>query len=138
MEKVIEIDSDGNEFEVTKKEAEEIWMRVYNIARTYRKNHFSLNVSKNFVTYTGEEYNPNGYNLGRWIEHQRTLKKEGKLSQDKIDLLDDIDMIWEEVKIDYIKPFKLRYCFIICFQFPSKSLAVASWPDCADERRELT
>jgi hypothetical protein len=32
--------------------------------------------------------------LGRWVDGQRTARKKGKLSQERINLLDSVDMFW--------------------------------------------
>ena len=33
--------------------------------------------------------------LNIWVNTQRSMKRKGKLSQDKIDLLEDINLIWD-------------------------------------------
>ena len=66
------------------------WRRNYLLAKDYFNNNGNLAVPKNYVTENGEK-------LGLWIRRQRRMntgKTNKKLSEDRIKMLNDIDMIW--------------------------------------------
>lgn len=67
------------------------WEQYFAQARRYADEHGSLNVPKNHTT-------PDGLNLGQWIGIQRKVRagrQAGRLTQEQIDRLDAIGMIWE-------------------------------------------
>ena len=73
---------------------EEKWNRNYEYSRKYYEEYGNLNIPYNFKTLDGINYDQNGIRLGTWIERQRTLYKNNKLSRVKIDLLNNIKMVW--------------------------------------------
>ncbi len=78
------------------------WMMMYNLAKNYYEYHGDLLVSKNFKTKNGYEEDEDGKNLGVWLDRQRKILKN--LKEERIILLDEIDMIWDyyENKIDIL------------------------------------
>ena len=64
----------------------ESWMNHYNAAQDYYKEHKNLLIPG--------DYKIGNINLGRWIIHQRHMYKNGKLSRKKIELLEQISMVW--------------------------------------------
>jgi hypothetical protein len=42
-----------------------------------------------------------GANLGRWVSMQRSYKKNGKLSKERIDALDSIHFLWDQKESDW-------------------------------------
>ena len=71
------------------------WEVNYNLAKAYYNHYHDLEVPLKFKTTNGYEEDENGYNLGRWIVNQRQSYKNGKLSLDKIKLLEEIGMRFE-------------------------------------------
>ncbi len=76
---------------------EGFWFNVYKEAKTYFEEHDNLDVPS---TYKNEK----GMQLGGWITRQREARAKGKLTEEKISLLDDIGMIWQKAD-----PWQLRY-----------------------------
>ena len=71
------------------------WDLMYNLATAYYNKNNNLEIQYRFKTLDGINYNENGYSLGVWIAKQRQNYKNRKLSQEKIELLDKIDMRFE-------------------------------------------
>ena len=71
------------------------WEVNYNLAKAYYNHYHDLEVPRGFKTTNGYEEDENGYNLGSWVAHQRQSYKNGKLSLDKIKLLEEIGMRFE-------------------------------------------
>lgn len=69
------------------------WDIMYGYAKAYFETHGNLNVPKRYKT-------PDGYSLGNWIMTQRKVKSgqiPGHLSDDRIEKLDAIGMIWQSI-----------------------------------------
>ena len=71
------------------------WQECYKLAKVYFEKNNNLEMPHLFKTLDGINYNENGYSLGVWIAKQRQNYKNRKLSQEKIELLDKIDMRFE-------------------------------------------
>ena len=71
------------------------WKTKYNLAKEYHNENGNLLIPDKYVTSDGTK-------LGRWISTQRNYYKKGKLPEDKIDLLEKIDMVWS-LKQKYLK-----------------------------------
>ncbi len=73
------------------------WQRFYDAAKQYYEQNGDLNVKAVYVT-------DDGVRLGQWISNIRTYKKSGiksnYLTAERIAMLDDIGMIWNQP--DYI------------------------------------
>lgn len=72
------------------------WELMYSYAKQYYSDHGNLEVPKRYKT-------PEGYSLGLWIQTQRRVRageQYGTLSQERIDKLDSIGMVWDSFK-DY-------------------------------------
>ena len=65
----------------------------FKLVLEYYKEHGNINLPNDY-------YLEDGYNLGGFIYSQKQLKKQGKLSEDRINLFDDLDIDWtiKEVK----------------------------------------
>ena len=74
------------------------WEEYYKLAKVYFEKDNNLEISKCFKTIDGITYAENGYNLGEWITTQRQAYKNGKLSEEKIKLLEKIGMRFENKK----------------------------------------
>ena len=85
----------GMRFESNYKEKE--WYRKYNLAKTYYEHYGNLEISANFKTSNGYDYDENGVALGMWLANQRqAFKGNGKkISKEQIELLKKIGMRFE-------------------------------------------
>lgn len=65
----------------------------YELCLEYYNVHGNINIPKNYIL-------EDGYNLGSFIYGQKLLKRDGKLSSDRVKLLDDLGIDWtiKEVK----------------------------------------
>lgn len=64
------------------------WNAKYELARQYYEENGNLNMLVSYVTKEGAH-------LGAWIAQQRKMKRAGKLSEEKIERLDNIGMVWD-------------------------------------------
>ena len=71
------------------------WDMMYELAKKYYKHYGDLRIPRMFKTINGYEINENGYNLGIWIQRQKTCYKNGTLFDDRIKQLEEIGMIFE-------------------------------------------
>ena len=79
------------------------WDMYYECAKKYFKDNGNLEVPARFIT---EE----GYALGSWLNNQKAIRKGkivGKLTEDQIQKLDDIGMIWDSLDYFWEQNFKL-------------------------------
>ena len=81
----------------TKNKLVSTWNDYYNLATIYYNYHNNLDIKSNFKTINGYEYDSNGYDLGMWLLSQRSYKKYNKLSDNKINMLSKIKMIWKKM-----------------------------------------
>ena len=63
------------------------WEDYYEYALQYYEQHLNLLVSV--------DYEVDGIKLGSWLANQRRARKANKLNQYQIELLDNIEMVWE-------------------------------------------
>lgn len=71
---------------------QESWNQKYKDAKRYYEAHGNLGIPAGYKT-------SDGATLGQWIVQQRRKRRTGKLSEEKIVLLDQIEMIWNPGKI---------------------------------------
>ncbi len=64
------------------------WERQYRDAEAYYREHGDLNIPQTYLS-------PSGSTTGVWVCRQRKYRREGKLPEKLISLLDAIGMIWE-------------------------------------------
>ena len=64
-----------------------LWQEQYVCAKEFFEKNGHLNIPKNYVSESGKS-------VGRWLAIQRKYKNDGKLSDERIALLDEIGMIW--------------------------------------------
>ena len=76
------------------------WDMMYNLAEKYYEHYGDLKIPRMFKTVNGYDIDENGYNLGAWISTQRFSYKKGTLSEDRIEKLKEIGMIFEDVYKD--------------------------------------
>lgn len=78
-------------FEALKNTLAASWRLMYEEAKKYYDKNKNLNVAKRYKTETG-------LSLGSWIQTQRNVRAgraSGILTEEKIKLLDEIGMVWE-------------------------------------------
>ena len=63
------------------------WYEGYSYAQEYFKQYGNLNVPQNFMI-------EDGYKLGNWISFQRSSYKKHTLSAEKIQLLENLNFVW--------------------------------------------
>ena len=71
------------------------WTKMYLLAETYFKKYGNLEIPSRFKTLNGTDEDENGYSLGIWLINQRQMYKKGKLSKDRIELLEKIGIRFE-------------------------------------------
>lgn len=82
------------------------WFDSLTELQEYKDLHGDCNVSQ-----TDSKYKQ----LGKWLNDQRTNKKRNKLDKSRIDLLDEIGVVWDmdvynfELIINELKAYKLKY-----------------------------
>ena len=76
------------------------WDKNYELAKKYYLEHGNLSISCNCVSENEEK-------LYIWISNQRQMYKKGKLSQDKINLLNSIGMKWDVLDSQWNKMYEL-------------------------------
>lgn len=78
---------------------DEQWMKMYNLAKKYYEDNGNLKINKN--------YEINNLKLGIWIQTQRNTYKNNKLSKDKIELLELLDMVWDVLDVQWQEMYLL-------------------------------
>lgn len=63
------------------------WYEGYSYAQSYFRQHKNLNVTQDCVT-------EDGFPLGSWITTQRKYYKKGKLTDEKVKLLEMLNIVW--------------------------------------------
>ena len=76
-----------------------IWMKRYDLAKTYYKHHGNLEIPYDFKTVNGYDFDENGFGLGTWLHTQRLTyrDKNSKLTDEQINLLNEIGMRWDNI-----------------------------------------
>ena len=72
---------------------EEEWQKQFNDLKEFKRIHGHSSP------------NSNKFILGRWCQSQRSNYKKGKLSQDKINLLNKLDFQWDPIEEEWQKQF---------------------------------
>ena len=87
-------------------DVEKNWLIYYKEAANFYKENNHLNIP---CTYVPKNSN---LRLGTWIGRMRTLGRDGKLSKEKMSLLNEIGMIWnikEVYDMEYFKTWMIYY-----------------------------
>ena len=74
------------------------WLEKYNLAKAYYEHHGNLEIPDRFETVNGYEYQEGGLKLGKWLRNQRQAykgKENYKFTKERVELLEQIGMIWE-------------------------------------------
>ena len=77
------------------------WLNMYNLSKIYYDHYGNLLVPTNFKTINGYEYDEQGLSLGIWIGNQRRKNNKNKLTDDKVNLLNEIKMVWEPYEYNW-------------------------------------
>ena len=143
----------GMRFET--KNAEEEWNKKYELAKAYYEHCGNLEISVNFKTLNGYEYDGNGIALGMWISNQRQAFKgnvANKISECQIELLKQIGMRFEtkdeeeewnrryelaKVYYEYYGNLEIPQSFktINGYEYDESGIALGSW--LRNQRREF-
>ena len=91
---------------------EEIWERKYQIAKRYYNKNNTLPTSKTEII--------EGEKIGSWLNTQKEKYKKDKLSDDKIQKLEQIGMTWENINLRY-KHIGEKYNKLTIIDFSHKS-----------------
>lgn len=83
------------------------WLTMYKLAKAYYENNKNLEVSQCFKTKNGYEYDEDGAPLGRWIENQRVVYKNNKLTEDRKKLLEEIGMVFDVIQEKWDAKYEL-------------------------------
>jgi len=86
----------GMRLGLTKKE--EVWFGYYDIVKKYYDGNGNIDISASHKTELGRT-------VGKWLGTQRTLKKQRKLTDEQLRLLDALNMEWrtpDEVSFDLL------------------------------------
>lgn len=67
------------------------WLKTYEVAEKYYAEHGNL------IIYKNDNIDKETLSLEAWLSGQRTLYKEGKLEEEKIYLLNKLDMVWDKI-----------------------------------------
>ena len=65
----------------------ERWNKYYQYLKEYYAEYGTANVPADYIT-------DDGFCLGTWVVYQRTKKRNGLLSEEQKQLLDQVSMIW--------------------------------------------
>ena len=79
---------------------EESWMENYQAAAAFYREHHHLDIKCSFVT-------TDGVKLGNWISMNRTAFSKRKLSQERIQLLQKIGMIWDADEYHWMQNYEI-------------------------------
>ncbi|MEE3342778.1 MAG: helicase associated domain-containing protein [Bacilli bacterium] len=79
-----------------RKSNNDAWNQMYELAKAYYEYHGHLNIKRNFQVegYVEDKI----IKLGSWINNQRIQYRTGHLSNEKIEKLESIGIIWEKNK----------------------------------------
>lgn len=66
---------------------DKIWLNRYEMAQAYFEENGDLNIPGDYIV--------DSFKLGIWLQMQKQKRRKGKLSQDRIDLLDAINIEWK-------------------------------------------
>ena len=78
------------------------WLDYYEYARNYYNTFGNLNVPRRFKTNDGTSKEQDGFiDLGNWILIQRLQKRDGTLPKEREDLLNKLEMRWDNVRNNF-------------------------------------
>lgn len=119
------------------------WEDKYNLAKTYYEHHGNLEVPQSFKTLNGYEFDENGIKLGQWIGTQRSSFRNCKLSNERIEMLKNIGLIFYDSNEEaWMKNYNLakiyykhhgnleipqKFKTINGYEFDEKGIALGSW-----------
>ncbi|MEU1880816.1 Helicase associated domain protein [Streptosporangium sp. NPDC020072] len=81
------------------------WHEYYGVACAYFQKHGNLNVDHFFQTETG-------LHLGAWVKFQAAQYNAGKLSPERVGLLDEIGMIWSRVDFRWNRALEVARSYV--------------------------
>lgn len=87
---------------------EEIWLKNYELAKKCYQIYGNLLIPKNFIM---KDENGDDFNIGVWLQKQRTAYYNGYLNNNHIRMLEEINMVWniKETNEIILKNWLKRY-----------------------------
>ena len=76
------------------------WNDFYNSLVNYYKENGNSNVPLRYITKEGKK-------LGYWVGTQRSYYKEGKLSKEKIELLEKVEIVWDPASTTWNETYEI-------------------------------
>lgn len=70
------------------------WDLMYKMVKAYNDEYNDLHIPSYFLTMDGVNYSECGYPLGKWIDEQKNLYFEGKLSNEQVGKLYDLGSLF--------------------------------------------
>lgn len=129
-EQIARLDSIGM---IWKNKFETAWENGYHEAKKYFEKYGHLAVPFSYVT-------EDGFKLGGWISNRREQARAGKLTEEKVKLLDGIGMIWQkadpwEIRYSLVKAYYEKYGnLFIPPQYKADGIWIAKW---LNEQRQI-
>ncbi|MDD4495670.1 MAG: Helicase associated domain protein, partial [Eubacteriales bacterium] len=87
------------------------WQTSFESAAKYAANKGNLNVPVNYI-------DDNGINLGAWIQRQRAVYKQGKISEARKKKLESIGMVWDT------EPWLMRFETVKKYYFENHTMDI--------------
>ena len=75
------------------------WEEKYKLTKMYYEHYGNLEIPQKFKSLNGIDYDENGVKLGNWIATQRLLYANNRLTVNKIKLLEQIGIRWENKNV---------------------------------------
>ncbi|GMH85539.1 hypothetical protein TrST_g10508 [Triparma strigata] len=75
------------------------WEQNFQALVNYKKEEGDCLVPVGFKTVEG-------LNLGKWTSHQRNIYKNGKLSRDRVTMLEEVDFVWDPLEAEWERNFQ--------------------------------
>lgn len=83
------------------KDLDDAWKETFDLAKNYCQYYGNSEIPTGFVTKDGINYDEEGKKLGKWIINQRTDKRQGKLHEDREQMLKSIGIRLEPIRKVY-------------------------------------
>ncbi len=93
QEQIAKLERIGMSFQARKK-SKLSWAEWYALATKYYEYYHHLQIPVNYKTINGIEYDENGEKLGVWLKNQKKFYDNNKLTVKQIELLEAINIIW--------------------------------------------
>jgi len=104
------LDQFGFCYDVESIDREKEWENIYELAKIYYEHYNNLQIPRGFKTKNGYEYDEEGIKLGAWVNTQRYYFNKKRMTDYRVQKLNDIGMIWSiKIKNNKIDSLCLIY-----------------------------